>query len=289
MKIVDRLKNRETLTPTENEIAAFIRTNPAKAVNMSLEEFSETIYVSKSTIIRFCKKFGFHGHKELCVELAKELNTFDPGEEDDDLSVPYAKGDSAAETARKMTALSHRAMSDAYSSLAYDSLAEMARMIRSAQSVTLYASEETWLAAMDLSYRLQMLGYHVQNTAFPVSPLRTASSQSENVPALLVTGRIREPLLLQSARILNERKIPVCLICGANSGTLGKLAAVSAEVSVYEPQPKLSAIASRTGIFLALDILYGIIFNLDYEKNQAALSNAPDSRPAAQEGTDTAQ
>ena len=140
----------------------------------------------------------------------------------------------------------------------------------------------------DLTYRLQLLGYHVQNTASPVSPLRTASSQRENVPALFVTGSTREPLLLQSARILNERKIPVCLISGPNIGTLGKLAAVSAEVSVYEPQPKFGASASRTGTFLALDILYGIIFNLDYEKNQAALSNAPDSRPAAQEGTEPA-
>ncbi|MBQ9824814.1 MAG: MurR/RpiR family transcriptional regulator [Solobacterium sp.] len=288
MKIVDRLKNRETLTPTENEIAVYIRTNPAKAVSMSLEEFSDTIYVSKSTIIRFCKKFGFHGHKELCVELAKELNTFASDEEDADLSAPYSKGDSAAETARKMTALSHRAVNDAYSSLSYDSLAEMARMIRNAQAVTLYANEETWLAVTDLTYRLQLLGYHVQNTASPVSPLRTASSQRENVPALFVTGSTREPLLLQSARILNERKIPVCLISGPNIGTLGKLAAVSAEVSVYEPQPKFGASASRTGTFLALDILYGIIFNLDYEKNQAALSNAPDSRPAAQEGTEPA-
>ena len=74
MRIIDQIHERSAFTPTEREIATFLEENSKEAVNLSLDELSEKIFVSKSTVIRFCKKLGFKGHKELCVELAKELS-----------------------------------------------------------------------------------------------------------------------------------------------------------------------------------------------------------------------
>ena len=284
MKIVDRIKNREALTPTENEIASFIRDNPDSMINMSLEEFSAKIYVSKSTIIRFCKKFGFHGHKELCVELAKELNTFVSDDPNVNLDTPYAKTDTAADSARKMSALSYKAISDTYSSLSLDSLQEMARIIHSAMAVTVYAVEENQLAAMDIAFRLQAIGYQAQVSALNANPVRTALGQNENSPALFITYTAREPHLIQSARVLNRRKIPVCLISGSYSGTLRKLSDVFAEVGIYESQPRACQTGPRTGIFLALDILYAILFNMDYDRCQAAVNASAEGRASGENG-----
>ena len=63
MRISSKIKDRESFTPTENEIIRFIQTNSDQAVNMTLDELAETIYVSKSTIIRFCKKLE-HVHRK---------------------------------------------------------------------------------------------------------------------------------------------------------------------------------------------------------------------------------
>ena len=43
--MIDRIKDRASLTPTENEIVKYIRVRPEKVVDMSLEELSDTIYV----------------------------------------------------------------------------------------------------------------------------------------------------------------------------------------------------------------------------------------------------
>ena len=56
MRIETKLRDRESFTPTENQIISYINEHTGLAINMSLEELSDQLYVSKSTIIRFCKK-----------------------------------------------------------------------------------------------------------------------------------------------------------------------------------------------------------------------------------------
>ncbi|MDQ7797089.1 MAG: RpiR family transcriptional regulator, partial [Spirochaetia bacterium] len=51
----------EDFSDKERRIADYILANPAKAVHPSIEELSESIGVSVSTLVRFVKKLGFKG------------------------------------------------------------------------------------------------------------------------------------------------------------------------------------------------------------------------------------
>lgn len=286
MKIIDKIKEREILTPTENQIAEYIRSHPGDVVNMTLDELAESIYVSKSTIIRFCKKIGFHGHKELCVELARELHAFEADDVELDVSMPFARGESIQTTARKMMALNYKAIADTYQGLDYETLHTIAKAVRKRRKVAVYALEENYLAAMDFSIRLQTLGYHCSIASFPGMTIQCALSHREDTAALFISYGGREAPLLASARILGERRIPVFLITGPISSPIRRLSSQTAEVSFYEPFPKTSAIGSRAGISLMMDILYAMIFNMDYEKNMAVLNANAEYRRRFSEQSD---
>ena len=280
MKIIDRIKNREALTPTESQIAEYIRAHTEDVIGMTLDEFAERIYVSKSTIIRFCKKFGFHGHKELCVELAKELNAFSSDEIDIDASRPFAKEDSPEDTARKMISIQYKAINDIYSGLSAEALLQTAKEMQSTRSVTIYALEEHYIAAYDFAVKLRGIGYQVNTCTMPGQYVRIAAAQPENSIALFIAYSSRETSLVSSARILNGRNIPVCLICGPMTGTLKKLADIISEGGFYEPQPRTNIFGTRTAVFLMLDILYAILFNLDYERNQGIIKTVSEIQQA---------
>ena len=94
MRIIDKIRNRENFTPTESALASYLQEHPKEATNLSLNELSDTLHASKSSIIRFCKKLGYKGHKELCVQLAKELDTFVFNGKELNYSVPYELSDS---------------------------------------------------------------------------------------------------------------------------------------------------------------------------------------------------
>ena len=271
MKVSDRIKDRGNLTPTENQIMHYVRENPDKAVSMSLDELSKTIYVSKSTIIRFCKKLGFHGHKELCVELAKELSTFSPDNTEIDVSMPFSAKDTHAEAARKMMNLHYKAVNDTFSVIDTEPLYELAKTIFEGKTVLVYAIGESNLCAQDFSFRLQSLGYSVYTNTVPDSILIKAFSQNVNTAALFISYSSRDPVLAQAARILNEKNVPVFLVSGPSVSTLKKLADTVIEVGFYEPQPRHITIGSRCAVFYILDVLYAMVFDMDVEKHTALL------------------
>ena len=94
MRIETKIHDREIFTPTENQIISFIMDHTSQVIGMSLEDLSDQLYVSKSTIISYCKKLGFAGHKEFCVQLARELNSFMASESELDPSFPFERDDS---------------------------------------------------------------------------------------------------------------------------------------------------------------------------------------------------
>ena len=47
MRIIDKIRSRENLTPTESTLAIFLQEHSKEATNMSLNELAETLHASK--------------------------------------------------------------------------------------------------------------------------------------------------------------------------------------------------------------------------------------------------
>ena len=139
MLIKDKIKNRDHFTSSENQIATYLCNHSKEVLEMSLDELSNTLYVSKSTIIRFCKKLGFSGHKELCVQLAKEFNTFYLNDSSAGTTVLIEKGDTSSEVAQKVYSLCYHAITSVYNELDYKALEEAAELLSMHGRVRLFA------------------------------------------------------------------------------------------------------------------------------------------------------
>ncbi|OJF91843.1 MurR/RpiR family transcriptional regulator, partial [Alkalibacterium sp. 20] len=63
----------DKLTANEEGIAHYILTHPKDVSRMRIEELENKLYVSKSSIVRFCKKLGYTGFIELKNSLKSEL------------------------------------------------------------------------------------------------------------------------------------------------------------------------------------------------------------------------
>jgi len=74
--------NSDDSTNTQKEIGNFIINNYEDLPDMQLKEFINIVNASKSTVIRFLKKFGLNGYKELVFRIESEINGYE-------LDVPY--------------------------------------------------------------------------------------------------------------------------------------------------------------------------------------------------------
>ncbi len=269
MRIETKLRDRELFTPKESKIISYINEHTGLAINMSLDELSDQLNISKSTIIRFCKKLGFAGHKEFCVQLAKELNAFMANETELDPSFPFAKDDNNRIIAEKLLSLKVKGLNDTYAELNLETVHTLAKAIREYRNVTIYTTDENRFVSMELESRLENIGYNANVIYLPNSILKRANSHNPRTAALFISYQTRSQALAQAARILSEKKIPVYLIAGPARGLLEKYADSTIRVGYYEPSPKMAPLASGTGLAFILDLLYGYLFEMDHDQNTA--------------------
>ncbi len=65
-------KMYDTLSKTEKKIADFVLANPGKVVTPSIEELSDAIGISESSMVRFARKLGYSGYQRFRIALARE-------------------------------------------------------------------------------------------------------------------------------------------------------------------------------------------------------------------------
>ena len=271
MRIIDQIRNRDAFTPTENTIVSYLEENSRNVVNMSLEQLASTLYVSKSSIIRLCKKMGFKGHKELCVELAKEIDTLVYENELINSSVPFRESDSIQAVAGKTLALTKSAVSETFSEMDLGEVNCLAEKIHNADTVYIYAVSECAIYGEFFAEKLVALGINVEINHYPGSMLVNAARQKKGSCALFLTYSLFNSEMRRSAEILKENGIQIFLICGMNKNQLQTFADHVIRIHFYEPSPKISNIGSSSGIIYLLNVIYGVIFNMDYKQNMDKL------------------
>ncbi len=75
MSFLPSPEHLRTLSGTEYHILEYVVKNQNKVLGMTVQELSDTMYVSTASIMRFCKKLGFSGFSEFKFHLKSEMNT----------------------------------------------------------------------------------------------------------------------------------------------------------------------------------------------------------------------
>ncbi|MBR3344545.1 MAG: MurR/RpiR family transcriptional regulator [Solobacterium sp.] len=267
MLIKDKLKDISKFSSSERQIAEFILGHPDEFIDMSIIDVSRHLYVSKSTIIRFSKKLGFTGHKDLCLTLAKEMNTFGGNIERLEETIPFASNDSDKTIADKITMLNFQALTDTYSYVDLEQLRNIADQIREKRKITMYGLVESFLLAADFQYKLMNIGINASLSDVPGLYFRQSSVQEEDSIAFIISYYGRHTELIQTAQLLSLRNIHVILLTGPGNNPIIPYADEIIRVNVNEPHPKIGSISSRTAMSLVLDIIYSYVFSSDYEEN----------------------
>lgn len=278
MRIIDKIRSRENLTPTESSLAIFLQEHSKEACDMSLNELAESLHASKSSIIRFCKKLGFKGHKELCVELAKELDTFVFNGKELNFSLPFEPVDTKQTLAEKVYALTMGAVNEAWNGIDVDQLAKVARMIRDKKKLYMYAGDDAILAAMEFEHKLEMISFPVYLQTRASANIRQSVLQDSDSLALFVYYNETTDVMIKVAQTLSSKKIPMIVITGPDKGPLTIYGNETISISYYEPNPKIPGLGSLSAMELVLNVLYAEFFNLDYDKNMKMIIEVDEAK-----------
>lgn len=190
MNTLERIRSGlDALTPSEARVAAALLDAPDALVQSSITDLAEVAGTGIATVVRCCQRLGFSGYQEVKLGLARDLGP---------RSGPGGVGgtDAVAEPREHFERVG-REITAAGATLDLQAFEAAVGAVSAAHEVLVVGFGTSASVAMDVAYRLQLLGVRTQHRSDPHQAHIVAASLSADDVCFAVshTGATRETLL----------------------------------------------------------------------------------------------
>ena len=136
----------EEFTNSDHKIYKYLQKSLSDVFSYSITEIADKAGVSKSALLRFCKKIGYEGFTEFKYDVSRYLLSGAGGEETTSSSLP------------KILDLYSRQISSLSEAITPTTLHNLTNIILNSQRIRIFGIHESGLSATYMSYRLSSLG-----------------------------------------------------------------------------------------------------------------------------------
>ena len=267
--IIEKLRVQREFTEVEKEIASFILANPELLLDINVDELSLLVHTSAPSIVRFCKKLGFKGFAEFKIRMAMEIDSFIITDKTVEMDMPIKKGATREEIAKTFLNLHHQVLTHVYHHLDLENLERCAKLLYHADNIALRGFGPSLLSVSDFYYKMCKLGIACELSALSgfdsiQGKLKKGKNYCVIVSAYAVSTDVRR-VIFQCM----DNKVKTMLITCNDQSPLLKIVDEKIIVESYaeDRTHKMGSFASRTALTYILDLLYALMFSLDYDEN----------------------
>ncbi|ACR79020.1 MurR/RpiR family transcriptional regulator [Kosmotoga olearia] len=255
------------LTSSEEKVARYIKENPLKVVNMSIQSLANECFVVPSTVIKTAKKLGFSGFSELKIALAAEL---------DKAAITGLDSDILSNTFKRYAEFVQELIEQASVRLSEELLNEAARIVLEANKIDIYSFGFDSIAGLDLYLKLVQIGKttaHYENGYMQMISA-TYLGTEDAVIAISSTGSSKDLFDAVKRAIESGAKV---IVIAPSSSMLAGLETVYLDTYFSTLVLPEGGIATRLVQLFLIDQLYLRILKMDeksserYEKFQNVL------------------
>lgn len=246
------------LTLSEEKVARYIKENPLKAVNMSVQSLAKECFVVPSTVIKMAKKLGFSGFSELKITLAAEL---------DKAAIKGLDSDVFSKNFKRYTEFVEELIEQASIRLSEKLLNEAAQIISDASKVDIYSFGFDSIAGLDIYLKLVQIGKttaHYENGYMQMISA-TYLGEKDAVIAISSTGSSKDLFDAVKQAIKSGAKV---IIVAPSSSVLAGLETVYLDTYFSTLVLPEGGIATRLVQLFLIDQLYLRILEMNKKSSE---------------------
>ena len=268
MKIKQSIENCTHFTPIEQNISTYILNHPQEILELSIDGLSNRIFVSKSAILRFCKKIGLNGYNDLKVQLAKDYQSYLKSETIPNVNYPFSKTDSSKTIADKMIQLYDMTIRDTFQTIDFEQFDRIAEILNSATIIDIYTHAHNINVADNFKDKMLTIGKHVNTiNDFYSQRLYASASNSQHV-ALILSYSGKASWIESIIEKLKETNTTIILIGKSGNQSYKHSVKYSLSISNLENiQERYSQFSSHIALQYGMDVLYSAIYQLNFDEN----------------------
>lgn len=268
MLITERLRLKDIMSKTEEELADFFLREGENLKKYSSRSLAEATYTSPATIVRMCKRLGFAGFDDFKEQFLAEIRYLDQQPGAVDVNFPFAKGDSLMKAANRMAQLYEEVTRDTLSLLQNDVLQKAVRILRASENVCIYSMGTAINQAECFREKMLKIGKRVTISSNLNYQLYEAGCLWVKDAAVIISYSGETRKMLQIAAECKKRHVPVIAITSFGENSLTRYATCKLTQSTRESMfQNLGDFSSHLSVSLLLDILYSAYFLQDYDRH----------------------
>ena len=229
----------DSYTATEKLIAEYILENDI--LQDSAQALGEKTNTSAAAIIRFSKKIGFKGFSDLKMNLAQSAKE----EKQQEVDLIFEPEDNISTLVEKGCRLNMNTVLKTYQLINIDTLEQSIDLLNNASTIYLFGVGGSSVIGLDIYQKLMRIGKKVIYNADLHVQMTFTQSMDQNDAALIISYSGSTTGLVDVARVLHEKQIPVISVTQINSNPISKLSTYSLKVPSEEKALRIGAVSSR--------------------------------------------
>lgn len=268
MKLIDKIKFMNTLTPNEKILQEFIINNSNDIINLSEEDLISQIYISSSTIYRFTKKLGLKGYDNLRFHLAKE-SVKETHDSEVNFDFPFTKISNLIEISNNIKKIYSESIELTQASLDYSQLTHGVNLLNKSKNIIFFTSNMNTEIARRFKAQCKELGINisVSNSNYDWK-INAANMTKDDV---LIINSYSGRSFSQYKQILydlNNRNVPIIMITSTQCKSLLPYASCVLLMCDKESNSKkINSFSTSISVQYILDLIYICLYQKNYDAN----------------------
>ena len=272
--IVFRIKEHfDDFNTTEKKIAEYFIEKPDHILRLSITQLAGQIGTSQAAIVRFCKRLGYDGLKDIKTSLADDLLSAQENKEEESYS-DIRISDPPNDIIEKVAANHILALEETIKVLDIEEFEKAVDLLSRAHRVDVFGIGASGLVAQDLQQKLTRIDKFCLCYTDVHMQLTAAASLTEKDAAVFISysGKTRE--VITCAEAVKDRKTKMIAITKFGQRPLAKIADIV--LNVYSPEIAIrsGATSSRITQLAVIDMLFTNVASQHHDQLQEILQRS---------------
>jgi len=258
------LKYKEDLSMAEKAVLDYLIENKSVLRNFNVEKIAEAAYTSPASVVRMCKKLGYHGFKDFKIDFILANAKVEIPEISEYKDVILTK---SFNFGRSVIENDIRILEETLKLHDAAALHDAAEIIMGARKILIFGKGSSYLVCKDLEMKLRRINKFVLAQAESHEQLIDASFINHNDVIIFVSNSGTTKEIVSAALLAKANKARIVSIVKLGTSLLSELSDVNLYTSSLEGEFRSAAMTSRISQLAVVDALFTNCSYIDIDRS----------------------
>ncbi|MFP4186560.1 MAG: MurR/RpiR family transcriptional regulator [Acholeplasmataceae bacterium] len=262
--MLNMLKYKENLSMTERAVLEYLIENKETLKDFSIEKIAEAAYTSPASVVRMCKKLGYHGFKDFKIDFILANAKVEIPDQREYTDVVLNKDSKYGQSAIENNI---RVLEDTLKLYDEKTFQKAAERIMTARKILIFGKGSSYLVCKDLEMKLRRINKFAIAQGESHEQLVDATFINDRDVVIFISNSGKTKEIISAALLARENKATIISIVKLGASLLSDLSDLTLYTSTLEGEFRSAAMTSRISQLCVVDALFANCAHIDIKRS----------------------